>query len=59
MTLLDWLYHYRHQLGIDLVLAHVNHHQRIEADQEERGIRALAEAKTSTTEGCPFLWSFF
>ena len=45
MTLLDWLYHYRHQLGIDLVLAHVNHHQRIEADQEERGIRALAEAK--------------
>ena len=45
MTLLDWLYHYRHQLGIDLVLAHVNHHQRIEADQEERGIRELAEAK--------------
>lgn len=45
MTLLDWLYHYRHQLGIDLVLAHVNHHQRIEADQEERGIRAIAEAK--------------
>ena len=45
MTLLDWLYHYRHQLGIDLVLAHVNHHQRMEADQEERGIRALAEAK--------------
>lgn len=45
MTLLDWLYHYQHQLGIDLVLAHVNHHQRIEADQEERGIRELAEAK--------------
>ena len=45
MTLLEWLYHYQHQLGIDLVLAHVNHHQRIEADQEERGIRALAEAK--------------
>ena len=45
MTLLDWLYHYRHQLGIDLVLAHVNHHQRIEADQEERGIQAIAEAK--------------
>ena len=22
-------------VGIDLVLAHVNHHQRIEADQEE------------------------
>ena len=45
MTLLDWLYHYQHQLGINLVLAHVNHHQRIEADQEERGIRELAEAK--------------
>ena len=45
MTLLDWLYHYQHQLGIDLVLAHVNHHQRIEADQEEKGIRELAEAK--------------
>ena len=45
MTLLDWLYHYQHQLGIDLVLAHVNHHQRMEADQEERGIRELAEAK--------------
>lgn len=45
MTLLDWLYHYQHQLGIDLVLAHVNHHQRIEADQEERGIRELAEVK--------------
>ena len=45
MTLLDCLYHYRHQLGIDLVLAHVNHHQRIEADQEERGIQAIAEAK--------------
>lgn len=45
MTLLDWLYQYQHQLGIDLVLAHVNHHQRMEADQEERGIRALAEAK--------------
>ena len=45
MTLLDWLYHYRHQLGIELVLAHVNHHQRMEADQEERGIQAIAEAK--------------
>ena len=45
MTLLDCLYHYRHQLGIDLVLAHVNHHQRIEADQEERGIQAIAEVK--------------
>ena len=45
MTLLDWLYHYQHQLGINLVLAHVNHHQRMEADQEERGIWELAEAK--------------
>lgn len=58
MTLLDWLYHYQHQLGIDLVLAHVNHHQRIEAEQEEKGIRELAEAKHLPLKVAHFSGSF-
>ena len=49
MTLVDLLYTYRDQLDINLVLVHINHHQRLESDQEEAGIRASGS----------FLWSFF
>ena len=45
MTLVDLLYTYRDQLDINLVLVHINHHQRLESDQEEAGIRALATEK--------------
>jgi tRNA(Ile)-lysidine synthase len=43
MTLLSWLYANRETLEIaELGLAHVNHKQRPESDEEEVGIQALA-----------------
>ena len=43
MTLLDFFMAYRDALGVQVILAHVNHHQRAESDKEEEALRTLAE----------------
>lgn len=43
MTLLNLLYEYQRELDIELILAHVNHKQRIEADQEEKQLKEIAQ----------------
>ena len=43
MTLLNLLYKYQKELDIELILAHVNHKQRIEADQEEKQLKEIAQ----------------
>ena len=43
MTLLSFLYKYQKELDIELILAHVNHKQRIEADQEEKQLKEIAQ----------------
>lgn len=43
MTLLNLLYEYQKELNIELILAHVNHKQRIEADQEEKQLKEIAQ----------------
>lgn len=43
MTLLSLLYQYRGCLGIELVLAHVNHQQRPESDGEELALTQYAQ----------------
>ena len=43
MTLLSFCYQYQKELGIELVIAHVNHHQRPESKQEEAYLRNLAD----------------
>lgn len=42
MFLFQLLFNYQKELGIELILAHVNHKQRIESDWEEEEIRKLA-----------------
>ena len=43
MFLFQLLLTYQKELGIELFLAHVNHKQRPESDQEENELRKLAE----------------
>lgn len=43
MTLLDCLYDLRQELGIEIGLAHVNHKQRPESDDEEQSLQEIAE----------------
>lgn len=43
MTLFNWLYSCRDALGIELGLAHINHKQRPESDEEERALQAIAK----------------
>ena len=43
MTLLNLLYKYQKELDIELILAHINHKQRIEADQEEKQLKEIAQ----------------
>ncbi|MFA9413681.1 MULTISPECIES: tRNA lysidine(34) synthetase TilS [unclassified Streptococcus] len=43
MTLLNLLYDWREELGIELGIAHVNHQQRPESTDEENHLRSLAE----------------
>ena len=42
MFLFQLLSKYQNKLGIELILAHVNHQQRIESDWEEKELRKLA-----------------
>ncbi|MBM7635861.1 tRNA(Ile)-lysidine synthase [Streptococcus saliviloxodontae] len=42
MNLLAFLNQYQKTFGIDLAIAHVNHHQRVQSDQEESFIRNWA-----------------
>ena len=44
MFLFHLLSTYQKELGIELVLAHVNHKQRSESDWEENELRKLADA---------------
>lgn len=43
MTLLDWLYDCRQELGIEIGLAHINHKQRPESDAEEMELQKIAK----------------
>ena len=43
MFLFRLLSTYKKELGIELLLAHVNHKQRLESDNEEHELRKLAE----------------
>ena len=43
MTLLNLLYKYQKELDIELILAHINHKQRIEANQEEKQLKEIAQ----------------
>ena len=45
MTLFNWLYHFKDQLGIELGLAHVNHGLRQESDHEEAELRKLSQRR--------------
>ncbi len=45
MALLDILYRYKNQWGVTLGIAHVNHHQRPESDQEEAYLQHWAKEK--------------
>ncbi|WP_082753069.1 tRNA lysidine(34) synthetase TilS [Streptococcus sp. DD12] len=45
MVLLNILYRYQKQWGVTLGIAHVNHHQRPEADQEEAYLRDWAKER--------------
>ncbi|MDO4668021.1 MAG: tRNA lysidine(34) synthetase TilS [Streptococcus sp.] len=42
MTLLDFLYSYQKELKIELAIAHVNHKQRTESDEEEKELSRIA-----------------
>ena len=42
MFLFQLLFNYQKELGIELILAHVNHKQRVESDWEEKELRKLA-----------------
>ena len=44
MFLFQLLSTYQNELGIELILAHVNHKQRRESDWEENELRKLADA---------------
>ncbi|MBP2620218.1 tRNA lysidine(34) synthetase TilS [Streptococcus panodentis] len=43
MTLLHLLYQYQRELDIELVIAHVNHRQRPESDDEEKELSEIAQ----------------
>ena len=43
MTLLDLLYDSQSELQIELVLAHVNHKQRLESEYEEKELKKIAK----------------
>ncbi|MCL2676873.1 MAG: tRNA lysidine(34) synthetase TilS [Streptococcaceae bacterium] len=50
MTLFNWLYEYKEELSIELVLAHVNYNLRSSAGDEAENLKALADSKNIKIE---------